>query len=98
MLVAGEDHVDLRTALDALAARGLRHVVCEGGPTLLSAVLAAGVVDELALTLAPTVVGGDGTRTHRAERHSARRTASPCVATLLVEEAGTLLGLWRVRR
>ena len=65
VLVAGEEHVDLRTALDALAARGLRHVVCEGGPTLLSAVLAAGVLDEMALTLAPTVVGGAGRTTDR---------------------------------
>ena len=37
-------------------------MLCEGGPTLLSSALAAGVVDEMALSLTPTVVGGPGTR------------------------------------
>ena len=97
MIVAGGDHVDLPAALDALAARGLRHVLCEGGPTLLAAALDAGVVDELALSLVPTVVGGDGTRiTSGAPLGGPDGIA--LVPRLLVEEAGTLLGLWRVRR
>ena len=97
VLVAGEEHVDLRTALDALAARGLRHVVCEGGPTLLSTMLAAGVLDEMALTLAPTVVGGAGPRvTDGAPLNPP--DGIPLRPHLLLEEAGTLLGLWRVRR
>ena len=58
VLVCGEDDVDLPTAVDALAARGLEQVVCEGGPALLAAALAAGVVDELDLTVAPLLVGG----------------------------------------
>ena len=45
-------------ALAALAARGLGRVACEGGPTLNHAMLAAGVVDELWVTIAPTLVGG----------------------------------------
>jgi riboflavin biosynthesis pyrimidine reductase len=32
--------------------------VCEGGPTLFRAALAAGVVDELDLSIAPLLVGG----------------------------------------
>jgi riboflavin biosynthesis pyrimidine reductase len=97
VVVAGGDHVDLRAALDALAARGLRHVLCEGGPTLFASALAAGVVDELALSLVPTVVGGDGTRiTSGAALGGA--DGIPLVPRLLVEEAGTLMGLWRVRR
>ena len=97
VVVAGEATVDLLAALDALAERGLRHVLCEGGPSLLGAALAAGVVDEVALSLVPTVVGGDGTR----------MTSGPPLGApagirlsphLLVEEAGTMLGLWRVRR
>jgi riboflavin biosynthesis pyrimidine reductase len=59
VLVCGEDDVDLPTALDALAERGLQQVLCEGGPALLSAALAAGVVDELDLTIAPALVGGE---------------------------------------
>ena len=97
VIVAGGDHVDLPAALDALAERGLRHVLCEGGPTLLAAALAAGVVDELALSLVPAVIGGDGTRiTSGAALGGA--DGIPLVPRLLVEEAGTLMGLWRVRR
>jgi riboflavin biosynthesis pyrimidine reductase len=58
VLVCGEDDVDLPAALDALAERGLAQLVCEGGPALLTAALAAGVVDELDLTIAPALVGG----------------------------------------
>jgi riboflavin biosynthesis pyrimidine reductase len=57
VLVCGEDDVDLPAALDALADRGLAQVVSEGGPALLSAALAAGVVDELDLSVAPALVG-----------------------------------------
>jgi riboflavin biosynthesis pyrimidine reductase len=41
------------------AARGVRSVLCEGGPTLLRALAAAGCIDELMLTLAPVLAGGD---------------------------------------
>ena len=37
-------------------------MVCEGGPTLNGALVAAGLVDELCLTLAPLVAGGDSPR------------------------------------
>ncbi len=97
VLVAGDDAVDLPAALHALAGHGLRHVLCEGGPTLLAAALQAGVVDELALSVVPTLVGGDGTRiTSGAALGGAG--GIPLVPRLLVEEAGTLLGLWRVRQ
>jgi 5-amino-6-(5-phosphoribosylamino)uracil reductase len=58
VLVCGDDDVDLPAALDQLAARGLEQVLCEGGPALFRAALAAGVVDELDLTIAPLLVGG----------------------------------------
>lgn len=53
----GEGLVEPGAALDALADRGLARVLCEGGPTLLGAVIAAGRLDELCLTVAPVVVG-----------------------------------------
>ncbi|HEY2316698.1 MAG TPA: dihydrofolate reductase family protein [Solirubrobacteraceae bacterium] len=37
---------------------GVRSLLCEGGPTLFTALLAHDLVDELFLTLAPTIVGG----------------------------------------
>jgi riboflavin-specific deaminase-like protein len=37
---------------------GVRSVLCEGGPTLMGALLHEGLVDELFLTLAPQLAGG----------------------------------------
>jgi riboflavin biosynthesis pyrimidine reductase len=59
VLVCGEDDVDLPSALDRLAERGLEQVLCEGGPQLLHAAVTAGVVDELDLSIAPQLVGGE---------------------------------------
>jgi riboflavin biosynthesis pyrimidine reductase len=56
---AHEGQLDLPAALAELRARwGVRTVLCEGGPHLNGALLAAGVVDELFLTLAPKLGGG----------------------------------------
>lgn len=57
LIVAGQDKVDLAAALTALADRGLSRVNCEGGPHLLGRVAAAGLLDELSLTLGPTLAG-----------------------------------------
>jgi riboflavin biosynthesis pyrimidine reductase len=45
--------------LAALAARGADSVLCEGGPTLLRALMAHGGVDDLLLTVAPLLVAGE---------------------------------------
>ncbi|WP_255461225.1 bifunctional diaminohydroxyphosphoribosylaminopyrimidine deaminase/5-amino-6-(5-phosphoribosylamino)uracil reductase RibD [Glaciihabitans sp. INWT7] len=50
---------DLPTILDQLFARGIRHVFVEGGPTLASAFVAAGLVDEYLVYLAPVLLGGE---------------------------------------
>ncbi|MET4703168.1 bifunctional diaminohydroxyphosphoribosylaminopyrimidine deaminase/5-amino-6-(5-phosphoribosylamino)uracil reductase RibD [Frigoribacterium sp. UYMn621] len=50
---------DLPTILDELFARGIRHVFVEGGPTLASAFVAAGLVDEYLVYLAPVLLGGE---------------------------------------
>jgi riboflavin-specific deaminase-like protein len=50
--------VDLAAALAHLAGeRGVRALLCEGGPRLHSQLWAGGMVDELFLTLAPKLVG-----------------------------------------
>ncbi|CAB4926949.1 unannotated protein [freshwater metagenome] len=46
--------------LEELVSDGVRLAVTEGGPTLLHALIADGLVDDLVLTIAPLVVGGDG--------------------------------------
>lgn len=62
VLRAGSGDVDIAEALDALARLGHRRVLCEGGPTLLAQVVAAGRLDDLCLTLAPLLVAGDRRR------------------------------------
>ncbi len=49
---------DLVAVLEDLRARGIRRLFVEGGPTLASAFVAAGLVDEYLIYLAPTLLGG----------------------------------------
>lgn len=61
LAVAGRGpRLDLRRALEALAAEGIASVLVEGGPRLSGGLLRAGVVDELCWFTAPLLVGGDG--------------------------------------
>jgi riboflavin biosynthesis pyrimidine reductase len=62
LVIAGEGDVDLRRALDAIAERGARSVLAEGGPSLNAQLAGAGLLDELCVTLSPSIVGGDGKR------------------------------------
>ena len=62
VIVAGAERVDLPDALRELARRGLPSVLCEGGPGLLGALIGADLVDELCLSLSPTLVGGGAGR------------------------------------
>lgn len=48
---------DPQAALRALAQREIRHVFCEGGPTLAAAFLRAGLVDEVVAYIAPALLG-----------------------------------------
>ena len=52
--------LDLRAALGELRERfGVEVLLCEGGPHLSAELLGAGLVDELFLSLAPTLAGGE---------------------------------------
>ncbi|MQA10073.1 MAG: pyrimidine reductase family protein [Pseudonocardiaceae bacterium] len=62
VLELGDESVDLPRALDALAARGLRRICCEGGPHLFGQLIADDLVDQLCLTIAPLLAGGDAGR------------------------------------
>lgn len=53
--VPGGADLEPHAILEALQRRGLERVVCEGGPTLASRFVDARAVDELCITVAPTV-------------------------------------------
>lgn len=86
VLVAGQDRVDLSAAVHQLAERGLRRVVCEGGPSLFSALLAGGVVDELCLTVSPLLAGAGAGRITGGAPWAADLTPRLTVVSLLEED------------
>ena len=56
--VAGQDgHLDLEAVLALLAQREINEVLLESGPRLAGAMLAAGLIDELVVYMAPHVMG-----------------------------------------
>ncbi len=55
-----DGRLDLHALMAALAARGVRSVLTEGGPVLAAALLRAGLVDRVTAYLAPALLGGDG--------------------------------------
>jgi riboflavin-specific deaminase-like protein len=62
-VVRHEGQVDLVAALRHLREeRGVRALLCEGGPHLHGQLWAAGLVDELFLTTAPRMTGGEAPR------------------------------------
>jgi riboflavin biosynthesis pyrimidine reductase len=73
VIVAGDEKVDLAGALKALADRGLGQVLCEGGPHLFGDLAAAGLVDELCLTLSPLLAGPGASRIIAGTRFDAAR-------------------------
>ncbi len=86
VIVAGDDSVDLKAALAALAVRGLARVLCEGGPRLLRDLTAAGLLDELCLTLSPVLSGPGPSRVLGGDPFTARRLS----LAHLLEEDGVL--------
>ena len=62
VIVAGAKVVEPPLLVEALAERGYRRLLCEGGPTFLGDVAANGALDELCLTVSPMLVGGPSRR------------------------------------
>jgi len=62
VVVAGRDAVSPAAAVGALAARGYRRVLVEGGPGLLGQITAAGLIDEVCVTVSPVLEGGHAGR------------------------------------
>lgn len=62
ILRLGDREVDLALLLAGLRERGIRFLLCEGGPTLAGQLLAAGLIDELFLTHATLVTAEPSAR------------------------------------
>ncbi len=69
----GDDSVDVGLVRDALVSRGLGRIHCEGGPSFLGSLIAADLVDELCLTIDPSLEGGAGPRIARGSSPDLRR-------------------------
>ena len=74
---------------------GIRSVLCEGGPTLNSFMLAAGLVDELFLSLSPQLVGG----AHALTIVAGKELPNPPAAELLslFQSGDELFSRWKIR-
>jgi riboflavin biosynthesis pyrimidine reductase len=94
-IVVVPDTAGRMSAIDIVAslrARGLRRIVCEGGPSLAAQMLDAGLVDELCLSTSPSVggvslpmFGSSSIPAHRLE-----------LSQLLADDTSTLYARWRV--
>ncbi|MGH3522360.1 MAG: pyrimidine reductase family protein [Mycobacterium sp.] len=86
---SGDDpaRVDEAAMLAALADRGLYRVLTEGGPMLFSSFVERDLLDELCLTIAPSLVGGQARRI--ATGPGQVLTGMRCVH-ILTDEAGYL--------
>jgi riboflavin-specific deaminase-like protein len=71
-------------------------ILCEGGPTLNSFLLAAGLVDELFLTLNPKLVGGAAALTIVAGRELVEPAELELIS--VAEGDGDLFTRWRVQK
>jgi riboflavin-specific deaminase-like protein len=94
-VVRHASRVDLGTALSQLRTeRGVRSLLCEGGPRIHAQLLDAGLVDELFVTHAPKLAGGEGpglaTGLPELER--------PVELVWLLEHEGELFGRYRTVR
>ena len=92
-VVRHEGAVDLAAALRHLRSeRGVRALLCEGGPHLHAQLWAAGLVDELFLTTAPRLTGAEAPRILEGD-------ALPAIANLelawLLEQEGELFARYR---
>ncbi len=94
VLVCGAERLDVSAMLDGLAKRGLRQVLCEGGPTLFGALLEADCVDELCLTISPQIEAGEA---HRIAAGALSRARRMRLHHVLVSGSTLLLRYSRIR-
>ena len=62
VIIGGEHEVTAAAAVSALAGRGYQEILAEGGPRLLGRLAAAGLIDELCVTISPILAAGPAGR------------------------------------
>ena len=94
-VIASKAYIDAVALRRALEARGLHRILCEGGPSLFGDLAAAGVVDELCISLTPILAGPSG---RRVIGGSAWEGVDPSPMRLLglLEEDGALFCRYRL--
>src|SRR4029077_5268028 len=93
-VVRHEGAVNIGAALTHLRReRGIRALLCEGGPRLHAQLQAAGLVDDLFLTIAPKLVGGGAPRILEGDLAG----IEPLDLAWLLEENGELFARYRRR-
>jgi diaminohydroxyphosphoribosylaminopyrimidine deaminase/5-amino-6-(5-phosphoribosylamino)uracil reductase len=83
----GAGGVDLADLLRKLAARAVSHLLVEGGAAVHARFLAEGLVDEVAIFVAPKILGGDGLSLARG-RGPARMAEALRLERIRVERLG----------
>jgi riboflavin biosynthesis pyrimidine reductase len=73
VMVCGTGSLDPQAMLAALTQRGLRQVLCEGGPHLFGTLVESDCVDELCLTLSPVLENGGAGRIIAGAAQTTRR-------------------------
>jgi riboflavin biosynthesis pyrimidine reductase len=91
VIIAGQDTVDLATAVAALAERGHRRMLAEGGPHLLAQLAGAGLLDELCLTIGPLMAGPGAPRIVAGAPGTGPATPLPLTLAHVLEDDGFLL-------
>jgi 2,5-diamino-6-(ribosylamino)-4(3H)-pyrimidinone 5'-phosphate reductase len=95
LLTTDGDDVDLPLAFADLRRRGVRRLLCEGGPTLAERLLERGLLDEVFWTIAPKLAGGHGPGLLESDE-AADRIRADLRLLSLYEHDGDLFARYRV--
>ncbi len=87
-VVCGARRVDVRRLLAALHGKGVRRLLVEGGAGILGAFFDAGAVDQVAVFLAPRIVGGSGALAAVGGRGKSRMAAAAAIEEPLYHRIG----------
>jgi riboflavin biosynthesis pyrimidine reductase len=89
VITGGQHEVSAAAAVTALAGRGYRDILAEGGPHLLGQLAGVGLIDELCVTISPVLAGGRAGRIIQGPRFPS--VTMLALAHVLADDDGYLL-------